>query len=71
METEYTEIRFGVIAVKRGFASPQQIVDALEIQVKDNLSTGEHRRIGKILLDQGILSQLQMEEVVKELDQIR
>jgi hypothetical protein len=71
VETEDTEIRFGVIAVKMGFASPQQIVNALDIQVKENLSTGKHRRIGEILLDQGIISQLQMEEVVKELDQIR
>jgi hypothetical protein len=70
METEYTEIRFGVMAVKMGFATPEQIVDALDIQVKENLFTGRHRRIGAILLDQGIFSRSQMEEVAKALDQI-
>jgi hypothetical protein len=70
METEDIEIRFGVIAVKMGFASPDQIVDALDIQVKENLFTGKHRRIGAILLDQGILSRLQMQEVAKALNQI-
>jgi len=69
METEDIEIRFGVLAVRMGFASPDQIVDALDIQVKENLFTGKHRRIGSILLDQGILSRSQMQEVVKELDQ--
>jgi hypothetical protein len=70
METEYTEIRFGVMAVKMGFATPEQIVDALDIQVKENLFTGRHRRIGAILLDQEIFSRSQMEEVAKALDQI-
>jgi hypothetical protein len=71
MEIEDIGIRFGMIAVKMGFTTPDQIVDALEIQVKENLSTGKHRRIGKILLDLGFLSQIQMKEVLQELDQIR
>jgi len=70
METEDTEIRFGVMAVKMGFASPDQIVEALDTQVKENLFTGKHRRIGAILLDQGILSGSQMQEVAKKLNQI-
>jgi hypothetical protein len=69
METEDTEIRFGVMAVRMGFASPDQIVGALDVQVKENLFTGRHRRIGAILLDQGILSRSQMQEVAKKLDQ--
>ena len=71
METQEIEMRFGVTAVKKGFTTPDQVVKALEIQVKEDLSTGKHRRIGLILLEQGLISQTQMDEVVRELDNSR
>ena len=67
MKTEDIEMRFGVTAVKKGFATPDQIIKALEIQVKEDLSTGRHRRIGSILLEQGLISRPQMDEVAREL----
>lgn len=67
METEDIEMRFGVMAVKMGFVSPNHVIDALEIQVKEDLATGKHRPVGAILLDQGLLTELQMQEVVREL----
>ena len=54
MEDDQQEIRFGIVAVKKGFVTPDQVVKAFEIQLAEDLSTGEHKRIGNILLDQGI-----------------
>ncbi len=38
MEAEPEEIRFGVIAVQKGFVTPEKVVQALEIQVNEDLS---------------------------------
>jgi len=67
MESEPEEIRFGIIAVKKGFATPEQIVKAFEIQLADDLSGGEHSRIGKILLDQGVINHSQLDEILQAL----
>lgn len=67
MESEPEEIRFGIIAVKNGFATPEQIVKAFEIQLAEDLAGGEHSRIGKILLDQGVITFSQVNEILQVL----
>ena len=67
MESEPEEIRFGIIAVKKGFATPEQIVKAFEIQLSEDLAGGEHRLIGKILLDQGVITLPQLNEILQDL----
>ena len=64
MKTESQEIRFGVIAVKKGFVKPDQIVYALNVQISEDLKSGQHRPIGTILLDQEIITLEQFEEVL-------
>jgi hypothetical protein len=61
------EIRFGVVAIQKGFVTLQQAADALGIQVKENSLEGKHRPIGQILLEQGLISQSQIDEVLKSL----
>jgi hypothetical protein len=68
METEYIERRFGVIAVKKGFVTPEQIVRAMEIQPDEDLTTGKHRRIGIILHEQGLIDNLQLDEIIQALE---
>ncbi|MBW1916188.1 MAG: hypothetical protein JRI86_14855 [Deltaproteobacteria bacterium] len=67
MMTKHHEIRFGVVAVKKGFVIPEQVVEALEVQVREDLSTGKHRRIGKILLEQQKIDDSQLNEVLHTL----
>ena len=50
METEQLEKRFGILAVEKGFVSPEQIREALEIQVRENIEKKKHRFIGTILV---------------------
>ena len=68
METEYHDIRFGVVAVKKGFVTPDQVVKALGVQVAEDLRSGVHRPIGTILLDQEIITAPQIKEVLKYIE---
>lgn len=67
METEHLEKRFGVIAIEKGYCSPEQFVEALKIQVMDDLSRGKHRLIGRILLEQRVMTLEQIDQVLRVL----
>ena len=62
---EHYEKRFGIIAIEKGFITPDELINALAIQVQEDVENGTHRQIGEILLDQDIMSANQIEEVVK------
>ncbi|UCF82145.1 MAG: hypothetical protein JSV50_13155 [Desulfobacteraceae bacterium] len=64
MEIGPLEKRFGTIAVEKGFITIDQLVEAMDIQVMDNVEKGEHRPIGRILLAQGLLTIPQISEVL-------
>ena len=61
---EVVDVRFGVVAVKKGFITKDKILKALEIQLNEDFSIGKHRLIGKILMDEGLINQVQLEEVL-------
>ena len=67
MEIEHLEKRFGITAVRKGFITSDQLVEALAIQVAEDISTGDHDLIGKILFEQGIITMAQIDEVLKEM----
>ncbi len=68
MDQKRRGIRFGVVAVERGLISPEQLVEALRIQVEENLNASEHRLIGMILLEQGLLTLENIDEILSELE---
>ncbi len=65
METEHLEKRFGIVAVEKGFVKPDEIVNALRTQVMEDIQSGRHRLIGRILLEQGKLTLAQIDEVLE------
>ncbi len=65
METDQLERRFGIVAVEKGLVSPEQLREALEIQVTENVEKKKHRFIGTILVDQGYMKHSQISEVLK------
>ena len=67
MNTEDLEDRFGTVAVRKGFVTTNQVVEALKIQVMENIEKREHRFIGKILLEQRLITNSQIDEVLKSL----
>jgi len=67
MEKEYLEYRFGFMAVKKGFATPEQVTKALEVQFEENVLAEKHRLIGEILIDMGFMNTSQVDEVLEEM----
>ena len=64
METEHLEKRFGVLAVERGFVTAAQVIEALRIQVTEDMDEGKHRIIGRIFLEQGLMTLSEVDEVL-------
>lgn len=64
MGKEYLTFRFGFVAVKEGFATPEQVSKALEIQIEENLKAKKHRRLGEILVEMGFMSATQVDLVL-------
>ena len=63
MMTEYVEIRFGAVAIKKGFVTPNQILKAMNIQVAEDLNNGNYKPIELILLDEKLITGVQIEKV--------
>ena len=40
--------RFGSVAVKKGFISVEQLIEAVKIQVREDVEKGQSRRIGRM-----------------------
>ena len=68
MTKEDKEIRFGIVAVEKGYVTTEQVLNALDTQVKEDRSTGKHRRIGMILLEQGYITLVQIDDILKGLE---
>jgi hypothetical protein len=59
--------RSGQIAVKLGFISGEQLKQAINIQIDDDLSNRHHRFLGEILLNQGWITHEQLDILLDEL----
>lgn len=69
MDINHFEKRFGVTAVKKGFITSDQLVEALAIQIAEDISTGSHDLVGKILFEQGIITMEQIDVVLKDMSE--
>lgn len=58
--------RFGQIAVEKGYVSAADVKDALSEQLDDDLADRPHRLIGRIFLDNGIMTPRQIDDVLNE-----
>lgn len=57
--------RFGTVAVEKGFITPENLYEAVKIQILENLDSYDHRLIGQILLKLGHINTAQIKEVLK------
>ena len=67
MGNEYLTYRFGFMTVKKGFATPEQVSNALEVQFDENVAARKHRLIGEILLDMGFMETSQVNKVLEDM----
>jgi hypothetical protein len=66
---EHQEKRFGIIAIEKGFITADQLIDALRVQVQEDIQHGSHRLVGEILLAHGNMTVGQIDHVLKILSQ--
>ena len=59
--------RFGQVSVEKGYATAEQIKQAVSEQIDDDLTNRPHRLIGRILLDKGWMTAQQIETVLNEM----
>ncbi len=65
------ELRFGTIAVEKRFVTADQIIDVMKLQITEDIEKRKHRLIGKILLDEGLLSLSQVSIVLETLTKVK
>lgn len=67
VQTFRHDLRFGMVAVRNNFITVDQLVEAITIQVKEDVEGKPHRPIGKILTEIGHMTPFQTHEVLKDL----
>lgn len=65
------QLRFGVVAVEKGFITPDQLFEALKVQVREDLEKETHRLLGEVLLEQDAMTHEQRDEVLEVLEGLR
>ena len=68
MTTKHFEKRFGMVAVEKGFITAEQVLEAIEIQIIENIEQNKHRFIGTVLVEQGHMRHSQIQEVLLSMD---
>jgi hypothetical protein len=61
------EKRFGVTALKKGFISSEDLLFAMKVQLLEEMEQEEHRLIGAIMVELGLMTTLQVNEVLDEM----
>ena len=71
MTMQDLEQRFGATAVGKGYITLDQLMEALQIQVRENIEGKTHRLTGRILCDLGYMTLQQVEEVLADMRSFR
>lgn len=67
METKKHEKRFGTTAVEMGFIIPDQLVEAMRLQIEYDITETKHKLIGEYLVELGYMEQSEVEKVLKKM----
>ncbi len=70
VELVESERRFGITAVEKEFITPEKLIEAINIQIMEDVEKGSHRPVGRILLDLGHMTIQQIDDVLKILGKI-
>ncbi len=60
--------RFGNVAVEMGFISVDQLIEAMNVQIREEIDEGRHRVLGAILFELGSMTTTQIDEVLKAMN---
>ena len=53
----------------KGYINEDQLIKALEMQAKENVLEGEHRLLGQIFVEEGLLTTTQVDEILETMNQ--
>ena len=59
--------RFGIVAVKSGFITREQLLEALKVQLAEDLKGMKHRLIGDILRVKEYITEAQIDKVIESM----
>jgi len=59
--------RFGAVAIDKGFITLENLIEAMKIQIFENLDGSDHRLIGQILWEEGYIDSEQINEVLRSM----
>ncbi len=59
--------RFGAVAIDKGFITLENLIEAMKIQILENIQGLDHRLIGQILWEEGYIKTEQINEVLKSM----
>jgi hypothetical protein len=62
--------RFGTLAIEMGFITIEQVLGVIFEQVMDNHYRKRHKKIGRIMIDKGLMSKEQVEAVLEKLAEL-
>ena len=55
---------FGEVALEKKFVTPEQLYEALTVQARTKVDTGDEKLLGQILLEHGYMTAEQVREVL-------
>jgi hypothetical protein len=64
MESEHLENVLILLGVEKAFIKPDDLIEALRTRVIEDMEKGEHRLIGRILMEWGHICAEQIEEIL-------
>ena len=64
-------VRFGKIAVEKGFITEENLYEAIKLQISEDLKGRPHKIIGSILFEMQLMSVDDIDEVLLELRRLR
>lgn len=59
--------RFGAVAIDKGFITLENLIEAMKIQILENMDGSDHRLIGQILWEEGFMDSEQINEVLRSM----
>ena len=66
MEPYKDDLRFGVVAVQKKFVTPDQVIDAMTVQIRKEMDKGKRKLIGDILVEMEYMTLSQKKEVLED-----
>ena len=59
--------RFGAVAIDKGFITLENLIEAMKIQIIEDLEGSDRRLIGQILWEKGFIKTEQINEVLESM----